>query len=249
MVTDHKTEITHGWLLKSLIRWYQHHPVNSQACEDIKHRMRSVLQILCCSKINSPDKNSEVCSTFFSSTSQGYCYCQMELAAHLPGLHLHLQRLVSSRCKPQAPAPGKKNPKKTSSGQADDCIKRTGPAKCYYRSQMSCSFPATCSACHHSRSRFPPLLLLYCPLPVIALSLTPSVFLLPWTDIFFHVCISRRWFLCHCQSLQLLKTHYGAQRHIWQGHVTIVSPNITQRTSGALCTGDHLYCAGVQNSD
>lgn len=54
-----------------------------------------------------------------------------------------------------------------------------GRAKCYYRCQMSRSFPATCSACHRSRCRFPPLLLLHCPLPVIALHLTPSVFLLP----------------------------------------------------------------------
>ncbi len=55
-----------------------------------------------------------------SFTSQGHSRSQMGLAAYSPSLHSYLQRLESSLCKPQAPAPEK------CLGQADDYIKWTG---------------------------------------------------------------------------------------------------------------------------
>lgn len=53
----------------------------------------------------------------------------MELAAHLPGLHLCLQRLVSSRCKPQAPAPGKKKNKKNKNPEVKLMIASRGQGR------------------------------------------------------------------------------------------------------------------------
>lgn len=78
-----------------------------------------------------------------SCTSQGHCSSQMGLAAYSPSLRSYLQRLESSLCKPQAPAPEKKP------GSSRRLRQEDGLAKCYYRRQMSRSFPHTCSICHH----------------------------------------------------------------------------------------------------
>ena len=81
-------------------------------------------------------KKATFSSQPLSCTSQGYCSSQMGLAAHSPRLHSYLQRLVSSRCKPHAPAP-QKQPGSSRRLHQEDRL-----AKCYYQSQMSRSFPS-----------------------------------------------------------------------------------------------------------
>lgn len=133
-----------------------------------------------------------------SCTSQGYCSCQMGLAAHLPGLHSHLLRLVSSRCKPQAPAPDKKP------GSSWWLHQEDGLAKCYHQCQMSHSFPHTCSICHHVP--IPALLLSARSSPSVSLTQSQSFSPSGLTFSFMFVSYTTDSFVT-LKSLQVLKTH------------------------------------------
>lgn len=139
-------------------------------------------------------------TALLSRTSQGYCSCQMGLAAHLPGLHSHLLRLVSSRCKPQAPAPDKKPGSSWWLHQEDRL------AKCYHQCQMSHSFPHTCSICHHSHVPIPALLLSARSSPSVSLTQSQSFSPSGLTFSFMFVSYTTDSFVT-LKSLQVLKTH------------------------------------------
>lgn len=88
----------------------------------------------------------------------------MGLAAHSPRLHSYLQRLVSSRCKPHAPAP-RKQPGSSRWLHQEDRL-----AKCYYQSQMSRSFPSHLL----NLSSFPLMLALSLSIVCTFITLCPS---------------------------------------------------------------------------
>lgn len=150
----------------------------------------------------------------------------MGLAAHSPRLHSYLQRLVSSRCKPHAPAP-RKQPGSSRWLHQEDRL-----AKCYYQSQMSRSFPSHLL----NLSSFPLMLALSLSIVCTFITLCPSrsksVFVTN-TLTFSRSSL----FLTRPIPLSLLRfsqTPSGCpEAHLSGSHATVISHNITQRTSGA----------------
>lgn len=137
-------------------------------------------------------------SALLFCTSQGQCSSQMGLAARFPSLHSYLQRVMSSRCKPQAPAPEKK----LRSGRW--LHQKDGLAKCYYQCQMFRSFPHTCSISHHSRSCSLTLSIVRTFITLLSHSFKVSPFH-SHADIFSLVYFLCYRFLCHSEGPQILK--------------------------------------------
>lgn len=148
----------------------------------------------------------------------------MGLAAHSPRLHSYLQRLVSSRCKPHAPAP-RKQPGSSRWLHQEDRL-----AKCYYQSQMSRSFPSHLL----NLSSFPLMLALSLSIVCTFITLCPSrsksVFVT-------NTLTFSRSSLFHTrpipfESLEIFSNPLQAVQ-LSGSHATVISHNITQRTSGA----------------
>lgn len=164
----------------------------------------------------------------------------MGLAAHSPRLHSYLQRLVSSRCKPHAPAP-RKQPGSSRWLHQEDRL-----AKCYYQSQMSRSFPSHLL----NLSSFPFMLALSLSIVCTFITLCPSrsksVFVT-------NTLTFSRSSLFHTrpipfESLEIFSNPLQAvQRHICQGHMQPSSVTISLRGL-QVRHRKHLFGDGLQKS-
>lgn len=156
-----------------------------------------------------------------SCTSQGYCSSQTGLAEHSPSLRSGLQRLVSSRCKTTRSCPRERarvTPMITSRGHGLPSV--TISAKCPVLPLTPAQFVT---------------------IPIDALSLC---LLSAHPSLSVTLAQSRVCFLCHCESLQIHFFWLSNTAHLSGSHITVISHNITRRTSAAV---KHWFCPALQS--